>query len=120
MTFFVTCLLALDNCYIGYGHSGRSPISAGRVAKSHAFLIFQCLLNTYTIPSPIEVRTAPVMSVKKTSANVSNESYQKTLSRIERIQSQLKTSQRTGLLLNKVCIITGVSSLKGIGYAHPM
>ena len=78
------------------------------------------LLNTNTIPPPIKVRIAPVMSVKKTSANVSNELYQKTLSRIERIQSQLKTSQRTGLLLNKVCIITGVGSFKGIGYARPM
>ncbi|KAG6903011.1 hypothetical protein C0995_007444 [Termitomyces sp. Mi166 len=45
------------------------------------------------------------------------EFYEITTSRIKQIQSQLATSPRSGRLQNKVCIITGVGSLKGIGRA---
>jgi len=43
------------------------------------------------------------------------ETYKKALVRIERIQSHLTTAARGGKLKDKVCIITGVGSLKGIG-----
>ena len=41
--------------------------------------------------------------------------YKKTLARIEKIQSHLKSSSPGNRLKGKVCIITGVGSLKGIG-----
>lgn len=58
------------------------------------------------------------MSYNKTrTANKSNEeTYQQTLSRIEKIQSHLDTTPRGSRLKGKVCIITGAGSLKGIGY----
>ncbi|KNZ72856.1 3-oxoacyl-[acyl-carrier-protein] reductase [Termitomyces sp. J132] len=44
------------------------------------------------------------------------EFYRISTSRIKQIQSQFANSPRGGRLQNKVCIITGVGSLKGIGY----
>jgi hypothetical protein len=44
------------------------------------------------------------------------EHYKHTLERLSRIQSHLATTPRTGKLKGKVAIITGVGSLKGIGY----
>jgi len=41
--------------------------------------------------------------------------YAATAARIKQIQTQLETSVRTGKLKSKVCIITGVGSMKGIG-----
>ncbi|KAG8690552.1 hypothetical protein FRC11_010804 [Ceratobasidium sp. 423] len=56
---------------------------------------------------------------------VGAEEYAKlTVERLQRIQSQLTTTPRAGKLKGKVCIITGVGSIKGIGratafaYAH--
>jgi hypothetical protein len=43
------------------------------------------------------------------------EFYQRTASRIQAIQSHLTTKPRGQKLKGKVCIITGVGSLKGIG-----
>ncbi|KIJ67644.1 hypothetical protein HYDPIDRAFT_149447 [Hydnomerulius pinastri MD-312] len=45
------------------------------------------------------------------------EHYQRTLTRIDQIQSHLKNSPRGQRLKGKTCIITGVSSLHGIGRA---
>jgi hypothetical protein len=45
------------------------------------------------------------------------EHYKRTVTRLARIQSHLATAPRTGKLRGKVAIITGVGSLKGIGYA---
>ena len=45
------------------------------------------------------------------------EHYNRTVARLARIQSHLATAPRTGKLRGKVAIITGVGSLKGIGYA---
>ena len=45
------------------------------------------------------------------------EHYTTTKARIEKIQSQLDSATRGDKLKGKVCIITGVGSLKGIGYA---
>ncbi|KAG6849997.1 hypothetical protein H0H93_002787 [Arthromyces matolae] len=45
----------------------------------------------------------------------SEEFYKRTASRIQQIQSQLDNSPRGRRLQNKVCIVTGVGSLKGIG-----
>jgi hypothetical protein len=42
--------------------------------------------------------------------------YKRTVARIAKIQSHLATAQRTCKLKGKVAIITGVNSLKGIGY----
>ena len=47
----------------------------------------------------------------------SEELYQRTVKRIEKIQSHLKETPRGTRLKGKVCVITGVGSLKGIGYA---
>lgn len=44
------------------------------------------------------------------------EHYATTKARIEKIQSQLDNAARGDKLRGKVCIITGVGSLKGIGY----
>jgi hypothetical protein len=44
--------------------------------------------------------------------------YATTKARIEKIQSQLDNSARGDKLRGKVCIITGVGSLKGIGYVE--
>ena len=44
-----------------------------------------------------------------TMSKPSAEAYQKTLARIERIQSHLNTTPRAGRLKGKVCIITGVN-----------
>lgn len=42
--------------------------------------------------------------------------YNITKARIEKIQSQLAKAPRNEKLKAKVCIVTGVGSLKGIGY----
>jgi len=47
------------------------------------------------------------------------EQYAITTARIKQIQSQLDSSIRAGKLRGKVCIVTGVGSLKGIGWASP-
>ncbi|KAH7888411.1 NAD(P)-binding protein [Phlebopus sp. FC_14] len=48
------------------------------------------------------------------------EHYQRTLTRIEQIQSHLKNSPRGIRLKGKTCIITGVGSLYGIGRASSL
>jgi len=44
------------------------------------------------------------------------EHYKRTVARLANIQSHLTTVPRSGKLRDKVAIITGVGSLKGIGY----
>ncbi|KDQ57763.1 hypothetical protein JAAARDRAFT_194042 [Jaapia argillacea MUCL 33604] len=46
--------------------------------------------------------------------------YKRTLARIEKIQSHLANSPRGSKLKGKVCVITGVGSMKGIGRASAM
>ncbi|KAI0661436.1 NAD-P-binding protein [Cubamyces menziesii] len=47
-----------------------------------------------------------------------NDDFRKrTLARLDSIRSHLQTAPRTGRLSGKVCVITGVGSLKGIGRA---
>ncbi|KAF8726514.1 hypothetical protein AX14_007761 [Amanita brunnescens Koide BX004] len=46
-----------------------------------------------------------------------DDAYKATVARIEKIQSQLKDAPRGIKLKDKVCIVTGVGSLKGIGRA---
>lgn len=64
------------------------------------------------------------MSTPKVQRPSNEEFYRKTVERIERIQTHLSRSPRGMKLKGKVCIITGVGSLKGIGratsllYAH--
>ncbi len=56
---------------------------------------------------------------KVRTANKSNEeTYKQTLSRIQKIQSHLNNTPRGSRLKDKVCIVTGVGSLKGIGYVR--
>ncbi|KZT19059.1 NAD(P)-binding protein [Neolentinus lepideus HHB14362 ss-1] len=45
------------------------------------------------------------------------EFYQRTVARIEKIQSHLSSTPRGSRLKGKVCVITGVGSMKGIGRA---
>jgi hypothetical protein len=47
-----------------------------------------------------------------------DETYKHTLARIQKIQSHLDNAPRGSRLKGKVCIITGVGSLKGIGYVR--
>ena len=47
------------------------------------------------------------------------EHYATTKARIEKIKSQLDNATRGDKLSGRVCIITGVGSLKGIGYVRP-
>ncbi|PSR79609.1 hypothetical protein PHLCEN_2v6910 [Hermanssonia centrifuga] len=61
------------------------------------------------------------MSKKLTYGSVSSktgnaeEHYKRTLARLQKIQSHLEDSPRGTRLKDKVCIVTGVGSLKGIG-----
>lgn len=58
------------------------------------------------------------MSYTKTKQKGADNLYATTVARIQKIQSQLANSPRGIRLKDKVCIITGVGSIKGIGYAH--
>ncbi|KAF8894947.1 hypothetical protein CPB84DRAFT_1825889 [Gymnopilus junonius] len=53
----------------------------------------------------------------KTQAKSAEEHHATTRARLHQIQSQLDNAVRAGKLKGKVCIITGVGSLKGIGRA---
>ncbi|KAK2463190.1 hypothetical protein APHAL10511_004845 [Amanita phalloides] len=55
--------------------------------------------------------------VKTRNQKSNDEAYKATVARVEKIQSQLKDAPRGLKLKDKVCIITGVGSLKGIGRA---
>jgi hypothetical protein len=57
----------------------------------------------------------PTITIKP--STTPQEHYSRTVARIAKIQSHLTTAQRTYKLKGKVAIITGVASLKGIGYA---
>jgi hypothetical protein len=46
--------------------------------------------------------------------------WKRTVARLTKIQSHLATAPRGGKLKDKVCIVTGVGSLKGIGCAAPL
>ena len=48
--------------------------------------------------------------------NIEENHFKRTTERIQQLQSQLDSAPRTGKLKDKVCIITGVGSLKGIGF----
>ncbi|GJE95067.1 SDR family oxidoreductase [Phanerochaete sordida] len=50
----------------------------------------------------------------------SDEFYRRTVARLQKIQTHLETAPRAGRLRDKVCIVTGVGSLKGIGRASAM
>ncbi|KAI5889358.1 NAD(P)-binding protein [Schizophyllum commune H4-8] len=60
------------------------------------------------------------MSAYKTSTAKGDDAevaYKRTVARIQRIQNHLEHEPRGGRLKGKVCIVTGVGSLKGIGRA---
>ncbi|KAF8967868.1 hypothetical protein BDZ97DRAFT_1801656 [Flammula alnicola] len=56
----------------------------------------------------------------KSQAKTAEDHYKTTTARIQQIQSQLDNAVRAGKLKNKVCIVTGVGSLKGIGRASAL
>ncbi|PPQ97380.1 hypothetical protein CVT26_006614 [Gymnopilus dilepis] len=56
----------------------------------------------------------------KTQAKSAEEHHATTRARLQQIQSQLDNTVRAGKLKGKVCIITGVGSLKGIGRASAL
>ncbi|EPQ57345.1 NAD P-binding protein [Gloeophyllum trabeum ATCC 11539] len=53
----------------------------------------------------------------RTKVSSDEEFYKRTVARIEKIQSHLTNTPRGSRLKGKVCVITGVGSLKGIGRA---
>jgi hypothetical protein len=84
-------------------HQYRSVIRAVRV-KSRA--------GPLTLPTMAPTKQ-PVLE-----RSVSpQEHYKRTVARLAKIQSHLATAPRTGKLRGKVAVVTGVGSLKGIGYA---
>ena len=50
-----------------------------------------------------------------TNSNSGEDHYKKTAARIAQIQSQFSEAPRGTRLKEKVCVVTGVGSLKGIG-----
>ena len=56
-----------------------------------------------------------IYSTMSTKAPSGEEAYKRTVTRLQKIQSHLDTTSRGNRLKDKVCIITGVGSLKGIG-----
>lgn len=49
-----------------------------------------------------------------------DEHYKKTVARISQIQSQFSEAPRGTRLKDKVCVVTGVGSLKGIGWGFAL
>ncbi|KAI0074372.1 NAD(P)-binding protein [Panus rudis PR-1116 ss-1] len=75
------------------------------------------------MPKPETLPALSYSAVKaKTDAN--EEHYKRSQARLQKIQTHLDSAPRSGRLKGKVCIITGVGSVKGIGrataflYAH--
>jgi hypothetical protein len=58
------------------------------------------------------------MAYKRPQQKGTEDLHATTIARIQQIQSQIATAPRGIRLRDKVCIITGVGSMKGIGYAH--
>jgi hypothetical protein len=65
-----------------------------------------------------ESRTAQgaFSSIGSKKSGSDQEHYKRTVARIESIQSHISKSPRRMRLKDKVCVITGVGSMKGIGY----
>ena len=65
-----------------------------------------------------ESRTAQgaFSSIGSKKSGSDQEHYKRTVARIESIQSHISQSPRRMRLKDKVCVITGVGSMKGIGY----
>ena len=55
------------------------------------------------------------VDVRAKASGSSDEFYKRTVARLQRIQGHLDEAPRSGRLRGKVCIITGVGSVKGIG-----
>ena len=83
-------------------------------SESIASIIIEHLrpLTVYHNPSLSE-RLRIMSKVDKKA--LADESYQKTLTRLENIKKHFRDGQGSGKLKDKVCVITGVGSLKGIG-----
>jgi hypothetical protein len=76
-----------------------------------------CVTGYFIVPDQPDPFAA-TMSYDKTRSSSQNaqEFYENTKARIQKIQSHLASSPRGTRLKDKVCIITGVGSVKGIGY----
>lgn len=55
------------------------------------------------------------VDVRAKASGSSEEFYKRTVARLQRIQGHLAEAPRSGRLRGKVCVITGVGSVKGIG-----
>jgi hypothetical protein len=89
-----------------WGHLGTIPVRiASRTPSSGT------VETSFIIPT-MAPEKQPVL---KQSASP-QEHFKRTVTRLARIQSHLATAPRTGKLRGKVAVITGVGSLKGIGY----
>ncbi|KIP02966.1 hypothetical protein PHLGIDRAFT_111463 [Phlebiopsis gigantea 11061_1 CR5-6] len=60
------------------------------------------------------------VDVRAKASGSSEEFYKRTVARLQRIQGHLAEAPRSGRLRGKVCVITGVGSVKGIGRATAM
>jgi hypothetical protein len=68
----------------------------------------------------LTIMTKPTTLYKKTRSQPKSteDFYSTTTARIQKIQSHIANAPRGTKLQNKVCVITGVGSLKGIGYIN--
>lgn len=60
---------------------------------------------------------APTKQPSFKQASTPEDFYKRTIARIQGIQAHLSQTPRGSRLKGKVCVITGVGSMKGIGYA---
>jgi hypothetical protein len=90
---------------------------SGRLSESSLSLaVFKFLTIYRQRPNHIFLLT---MAYKRPKQKGTEDLHATTIARIQQLQSQIATAPRGIRLKDKVCIITGVGSTKGIGYAHP-
>jgi hypothetical protein len=75
-------------------------------------------LSLTVIPSCHILLVTIHMSYKRPEQKGPDDLYATTVARIQKIQSQLANAPRGIRLKDKVCVVTGVGSMKGIGYGH--
>lgn len=86
------------------------PSSKFKIDINHGHSVSEVLF-----PFNLKFNTMPSYSSAKSLPNRAQDHHETTVARLAQIQSQLAEGPRGGKLNGKVCIITGVGSLKGIG-----
>ncbi|CAL1707725.1 unnamed protein product [Somion occarium] len=72
------------------------------------------------MPKPATIPALSYNTARAKNTESSEEFYNRTVSRLQKLQSHLESAPRGSRLKGKVCIITGVGSLKGIGRASAL